>query len=183
MRPLLCFTLLQLAGRSSAQIGVSICACQPTHYEFTLDFALSGESCNVAGTEGVKEAVCVLNTLGDANVTDRVPVIVNSITILEVDQTKTEVVGQEVLRNLSLSSGGTFSYTSVLTFPQNLTEESLPSGIQLFIRGVNAENQQLTNILAVEYDNSCSVIANVTAGQQLGWAVFVSTLEPTRAFH
>jgi hypothetical protein len=140
---------------------------------FALDLSLNGDECNVAGTQGVSSAVCTITPLGGENVTDLVPVVVNFITILEVDQ-QAEIIGREYLANLSLTSGDTFSYTSVLSNPQNLTSETLPNGIQLFLRGRNAENQELTNLLAVEYDNSCSVVANVTSGQQMGWTLFVS---------
>jgi hypothetical protein len=174
MRYVFLSVLSLLICGSHAQVGETICACQPTFYEFTLDFALSGQDCNVAGTQGVKNAVCVLNTLGDENVTDLTPVLVDSITVLEIDQ-QAKVIGQQIQTNLSLTTGDSFSYTSVLAKPENLTAETIPTGIQLLIRGRNAESQQLTNILAVEYDNSCSVIANVTPGQQLGWAVFVSS--------
>jgi hypothetical protein len=134
--------------------------------------SLNGNECNVAGTEGVSNAVCTVTPLGGENVTDLVPVVVNFITILEVDQ-QAEVIGREFLENLTLTSGDSFRYTSVLSNPQNLTSETIPNGIQLFVRGRNAGNQELTNLLAVEYDNNCSVIANVTPGQQLGWTVFV----------
>jgi hypothetical protein len=168
------FLSLFALNQSKAQVGETICACQPTFYEFELDFALQCVDSNVKGTVGVKEAVCVLNTLGDENVTDRTPVEINSITILEVDQ-QAEVIGQSILTDLSLTSGNTFNYTSVLsTLSEQPSEETIPTGIQVFLRGRNAEDQLLVNFFAVVYDNNCSVTAEVSAGQQIGWTVFVS---------
>ena len=163
------------AALVEAQVGVTICACQPTSYTFTLELSQTCADSNVKGTTGVTNAVCLINTLGE-NVTDVVPVIIDSVTVIEVDQDD-EVIGQQNWNNVSLPTGNSFQYQSVLdTMPQDLNETTIPTGIQLFLRGRNALDQQLVNILAIVYDNNCSVTAEVTDGQKLGWTVLVSVV-------
>lgn len=167
------------AALVEAQVGVTICACQPTSYTFTLELSQTCADSNVKGTTGVTNAVCLINTLGE-NVTDVVPVIIDSVTVIEVDQDD-EVIGQQNWNNVSLPTGNSFQYQSVLdTMPQDLNETTIPTGIQLFLRGRNALDQQLVNILAIVYDNNCSVTAEVTDGQKLGWTVLSQLGSPNR---
>ena len=68
-------------------IGTQLCACQPTSYTFTLDFALSCDDRSIMnGVNGVSEAVCVVQDENRMNVNDPVPVIVSNILISELDQ-------------------------------------------------------------------------------------------------
>jgi hypothetical protein len=67
-----------LAGSASGQggIGVDVCACAPSTYEFTLDFSLTCPPVNVTRDGGVSATFCQISGFGNStqNVTDLVPV-------------------------------------------------------------------------------------------------------------
>jgi hypothetical protein len=80
--------LMMLSVNTRAQeIGVDICACQPSVYEFTFDFLLTCNDFNVTGP-GIADDACFVDFSSNdgSNVTDEVPVSVNRVEILELDQ-------------------------------------------------------------------------------------------------
>jgi hypothetical protein len=90
--------LMMLSPDTKAQqIGVDICACQPSVYEFTFDFLNTCDDFNVTGP-GISDNACFVDFAADLNVTDEVPVAVTRIEILELDQilqvvAQTQIVG------------------------------------------------------------------------------------------
>jgi hypothetical protein len=77
--------LMMLPTDTTAQvIGVDICACQPSVYEFTFDFLLTCADFNLTGP-GISDSACDVTT-EDASVTDEEPVVVFQIEVLELDQ-------------------------------------------------------------------------------------------------
>jgi hypothetical protein len=81
----LLFFLQSIRGQD---IGVDICACQPSVYEITLGLGLVCEDTNVEGP-GILDTVCFgWSRLPDTinNVTDFVPVTVSGIQVLELDE-------------------------------------------------------------------------------------------------
>lgn len=90
--------LIMLSADTKAQqIGVDICACQPSVYEFTFDFLNTCDDFNVTGP-GITDNACFVDFASDLNVTDEVPVAVSRIEILELDQilqvvAQTQIVG------------------------------------------------------------------------------------------
>lgn len=169
------FALFTLCLSTKAQeIGVSTCACQPATYEFTLNFDLTCANRDVQrGDPGIVDSACILNPQGSENVTDLVPLRVTEIQILELDQ-ELKVVAQSTLRG-SYLNGDVFSYSSITqTQPTMLNATSVPKGIQVFLTGRNAEEQDLVNFWAIVYDNDCGVFPLLNEGQQMGWTIFVS---------
>jgi hypothetical protein len=76
--------LMMLSTDTKAQqIGVDICACQPSVYEFTFDFLQTCADFNLTGP-GISDSAC--DVTAEAGVTDEVPVVVFQIEILELDQ-------------------------------------------------------------------------------------------------
>ena len=169
---LLAFLVRQTCAQ---QVGVDICACQPTAYEITLDFQLVCNDANVQGP-GINETACVISSrLPDSvNLTDLVPVQVDDLQILELDQNQ-NIVGQTVYTDGPYLNGNKIYYTSILRSDPNLVNSvSLPSGIQVSINGNNALNQPLFNSWGILYDNDCGVFPIVEIGEKIGWSVFVS---------
>jgi hypothetical protein len=85
------------ADTKAQQIGVDICACQPSVYEFTFDFLNTCDDFNVTGP-GIVDDTCFVDFASDLNVTDEVPVAVIQVEILELGQTfkvvaQTQIVG------------------------------------------------------------------------------------------
>ena len=172
---LLASTAMALINGVDAQIGVSLCACQPAYYQFTLDFSLRCPDMNVAGP-GIVDTACVLNTQGNQNVTDFTPVLISQIQVLELDQ-NLQVVYQTTYDE-SFVNGDIFNYTSITqTQTSSLNATSLPRGFQMFLTGRNKEEQDLVNFYAIVYDNACGLFPLLQVGMQAGWTIFVSILD------
>jgi hypothetical protein len=94
---LLGILMMLSADTKAQQIGVDICACQPSVYEFTFDFLNTCDDFNVTGP-GILDDTCFVDFASDLNVTDEVPVAVFQVEILELDQllqvvAQTQIVG------------------------------------------------------------------------------------------
>ena len=151
-RNVLCVLVyLVMLERVSAQlIGVDICACLPTTITFSLNFTFECDDTTVFGP-GINDTACLIDTRGNENVTDYVPTGVSTVQIFELNE-KREVVGD------STNDGGYFdgseiSYTSIIErSPDSVSSlETLPRGFQIWLTGVNAAEQTIVNILAIEY--------------------------------
>lgn len=177
---LLALTTLAL-GVYSQNIGVSTCACQPSTYTFQLNFDLTCSDRDVRpGDPGIIDTACVLNPQGNENVTDLVPVRVTEVQILELDQ-NLQVIFQTTLED-NFVNGSSFNYSSIThTMPQLLNDTSIPKGIQVFLTGRNAEEQDLVNFWAIVYDNDCGVFPLLEVDQKVGWTIFVSATIYIRA--
>lgn len=82
----LAFSLISIAGAQSNQtIGKDIRACQPSWFEFVLDFSLTCQSTNIVQSPAIATANCMIGPLSSP-ATDLVPVEVQSIDVLELDQ-------------------------------------------------------------------------------------------------
>ena len=166
------FLFQSLAGQ---EVGVDICACQPSVYEITLDFSLVCDDTNVGG-QGIVDTACLIGTrLTDTeNVTDLVPAQVSEIQILELDQNQ-DVVGQSVYTDGPYFDGDKVYYTSIVRKdPNAINSVTLPRGIQVSINGNNALNQPLINTWGILYNNDCGIFPLLTEGENIGWSVFVS---------
>jgi hypothetical protein len=64
--------------------GQEICYCAPFKYTFTFDFALTCPPVNVTLNEGIADLFCAVTSFGD--VADLVPVQVDLVDVLELDQ-------------------------------------------------------------------------------------------------
>lgn len=167
------FSLLAF-GRSQAQtIGEDVCACQPSTIEFTLDFALFCPPVNITRGDAIAATSCSVNPFGDPSVTDLVPVSVQSIDIMELNQ-NLQILVQENIAG-SFGDGDTFSYVSIAALPGEITDpENIPRAIQLNLIGVNQLDEPIINIFIITFTNDCGVYPVLFEGQSAGWVRFVS---------
>jgi hypothetical protein len=161
------------------QIGVSICACQPSVYTFTFNF--SG-ICDIGTIErpGVRDADCFTRgfTLGTADdVNDTVPVQVTTVSVMELNKDLGVLVQTPYVDDFR--DGDSFTYTSILSTPDNVTglkPDMIPGGIQLGIVGVNKLEEPITNVWIILFDNACGIFPVLEVGDQIGWTILVRTL-------
>lgn len=173
--------ILSTSRLADAQVGVTVCACQPDFYEFTLDFALSCNDTDITREmPGINDTSCEVNPVGSQNVSDPRPVVVTSVQILELGPPPDFPILFETTIPLELSDGGKFNYTSVAAVPQTITPETLPSGLQLSITGRNQNEEELLNYWLIVYDNDCGIWPLLTEGQKIGWTVFSGLGAPSQ---
>lgn len=110
--------------------------------------------------------------VADVDVGDTVPVTIYSIQFLEVDQ-QFNVINQDssYVRDIDFTNGDVFNYTSI----QGQIPGVVPGGMNMVLRGVNAENEPIRNVFTITYTNDCGV-QTFQDGDAIGWVVFVSTL-------
>ena len=166
---------LLLAGlvETTAQIiGEELCACSPSFYEFTLDFDLVCPG-NVTENKAVDETSCVITPFGDPSVTDLVPVLVETIDILELDQGLRVLVQENIVG--SFSNGDTFNYTSLAAGPGDIVDPAdIPRAIQINMVGRNQFNEALINVYIITFTNGCGAYPVLEEDQAIGWTSFVS---------
>ncbi len=163
------------AARGQEQIGVDICSCAPATYEFTLDFSLFCPPVNITLGDAVTDTSCMVSPFGDPDVADLIPVAVQSIDILELDQ-NLQIIVQENLAG-SYGDGDTFQYSSIAAVPGDIVDPSnIPRAIQLNIIGVNQFDEPLINVYLIIFSNNCGRYPVLFEGQYAGWTRFVSYL-------
>lgn len=127
------------------EIGVEICSCAPNTYEFTLDFSLFCPPVNVTINDAIAATTCMVSPFGDPTVTDLVPVAVQSIDILELNQ-NLQIMSQENIA-ANFGDGDTFMYTSYAALPGEIVNPSdIPRAIQINILGVNQLEEPIINV-------------------------------------
>lgn len=154
-------------------IGVDICACSSTTYEFTLDFDLTCPPVNITRGDVIAATTCLVSPFGDPEVTDLVPVSVQNIDILELNQ-NLQISVQENIAG-SFGDGDTFQYTSIAALPGEIVDPvDIPRAIQLNIIGVNKFDEPIINVYLITFTNNCGRFPVLFEGQYAGWTVFVS---------
>jgi hypothetical protein len=158
-------------GTVTAQIGVTLCACQPSVYTFTFNFTATCDDGNIEGP-GIYDEDCTVSAVGTENATSLTPVQVSSIQILELDQNLQVIVQTPVIG--TFLNGESFTYTSITATQSDvLNASSLPRGFQVIMTGVNDFDEFIRNTWIVLYDNDCGIFPIVIEGQQDGWTVLV----------
>ena len=101
---------------------------------------------------------------------DVTPVVIYSIQFLEVD-TSFNVINQDsaYVRGIDFVSGDTFNYTSISATSRGV----VPGGMNMVLRGVNANGDPVRNVFTITYTNDCGV-PTFEEGDAIGWVVFVS---------
>jgi hypothetical protein len=162
-----------LASANAQEIGVGICSCAPSTYEFTLDFSLFCPPINITTGDAVLAINCLVSPpFGDPTVVDLIPTEVQSIDVFEQDQ-NLRIFNQENIVG-SFGDGDTFRYTSIAALPGEIIERDLPRAIQLNIMGVNQFDEPITNFFIISFTNSCGGFPVLFEGQSAGWTRFVS---------
>jgi hypothetical protein len=170
---LLCFSSTSYKRAVEAQsIGVDVCGCSPRTFSFVLDFSLSCPPTNITSGAGVAAVSCLISPFG-ASTEDLRPLVVESISVLELDQSNNVLVEERI--DGKLLDGEEFSYTSVLNNDEIMTgSEQIPRALQMTINGRNLEGVILLHVFIITYSNECGVIPVVQDGHSAGWVIFVS---------
>lgn len=158
------------------QIGVTICACQPSVYTFTFNFSAECDIDTIGGP-GVRDADCFARGigLGSENTNLTTPVQVTSVSVLELDRSLR--VAAQTPYVADYRDGDSFTYSSIVADPATvatMTEDSIPGGIQLDMVGINALEQPITNVWVILFDNNCGIFPVLEVGDQVGWTILVS---------
>jgi hypothetical protein len=157
--------MVWLASTATAQE----CACQPSSYTMTLNLAGTCPDATIAGTAGVSEAGCIVES-GGLVIEDQVPVSIVNVSIVELDQIL-EPIQEETILEGPLADGESFEFTRVLG---TLANGTIPRVFQVRLFGENAQGDLISNLNVIVFNNDCSVYPVLTEGMQTGWIVFVS---------
>jgi hypothetical protein len=162
-----------LASANTQEIGVEICSCAPSTYEFTLDFSLFCPPVNITTGDAVAATSCMVSPFGDPTVVDLIPIAVQSIDVLELNQDLRIIVQENIVG--SFGDGDTFRYTSIAALPGEIVDPAdLPRAIQLNIIGVNQFDEPIINVYLITFTNNCGRFPVLFEGQSAGWTRFVS---------
>jgi hypothetical protein len=162
-------------------IGVDICSCAPNTYEFTLDFSLFCPPVNITLGDAVAATSCMVGPFGDPEVKDLIPVSVQSIDILELNQNLNIIVQENIAG--SFGDGDTFTYNSISSIPGAIVDPvEIPRAIQLNIIGVNQFDETIINVYLISMTNDCQAFPVLMEGQSAGWTRFVSILRDRTSF-
>ncbi|KAL3775256.1 hypothetical protein ACHAW5_006014 [Stephanodiscus triporus] len=98
---------------------------------------------------------------------DTVPVAVYSIQFLEVDP-DFNVINQDssYVRDIDFVDGTVFTYASIIE-----TSTTIPGGMNMVLRGVNAAGDPVRNVFTITYTNDCGV-PTFEVGDSIGWVIF-----------
>lgn len=172
--------LLATTGLVGGQ-QTDICSCAPNTYEFTLDFSLFCPPVNITIGDAVTATSCLVNPFADPSVTDLIPVAVQTIDILELNQNLL-VRSQETIDG-NFGDGDTFQYASYVGVPGQVNEPAdLPRAIQLNIIGTNAADEQIINVFIITFSNNCGTYPVLSEGMYAGWTRFSDLGPPDREY-
>jgi hypothetical protein len=159
------------------EIGVDVCGCSPFTFQFNLDFTRTCPPTNITRGDALERTSCIVSPFG-APTTDLSPIVVESISILELDQSNNVIV--EVLIDGNLMDGTSFSYTSILADPDDITsEQQIPKALQMTLNGRNQDGIILLNVFIITYTNRCGYFPVVQDGESAGWVVFTQVENPS----
>ena len=166
-------TLAANAQGLSLTANDDVCGCTSGSYTFELDFELTCPPTNIhigSGT-GVERVSCLISPFG-APATDLEPISVESISILELDQSNSVLVEKSL--EGEFFSGFSFSYTSIIN--EATSVQGIPKSLQMNLSGKNADGVMLMNVFVITFTNECGVMPVIQAGESAGWVTFVSSL-------
>ena len=126
---------------------------------------------------GVDDYFCqtkVPNSGGIDLVTDLRPVNITSYAVYELNQGR-EVIRQVSRGGLSLKDGDVFEYESITGIETGpLPVGRLPAGMQMDLKGTNADGNMLQSTWIVIFTRRCDVLP-FRPGDSISWSVFVSS--------
>lgn len=107
-----------------------------------------------------------------------IPVAVQSIIIIELDQNLDVLIREDVFIRESIpgsfENGGSFTYESIAALPGPIIIQDVPRAIQLNVIGVNRFDEPIINVYLITFTNDCGSYPALVNGQSAGWTVFVS---------
>ena len=154
-------------------MGTDICACQPSVYTFKFDFSLGCPDSTVAGP-GINNTQCNVNSRHqNETVTNPVPISVSEVQVVEGGR-NLKLVGNSVYSG-TFYDGHEISYTSVtVEKPDTIDANTIPRSFQVFITGVNSDEEPVLNQWVITYTNDCGISPLLEVGDLIGWVNFVS---------
>jgi hypothetical protein len=159
---------------SAQEVGVDLCACQPTLYRMQLQLDLTCGDQNIGGDEtpGVSDTSCLIQDRAPSD--NSVPATVQEIQIIELDQNQ-DVVRARVYDE-GYIDGDSVEYVSfIIANPSDINVASLPKFLAVTITARNDDGEPLLNTWTIRFDNDCDVYPVLTDGDRIGWIVFVSS--------
>ena len=166
----LLLVFMRSASLVNAQIGVTLCACQPVAYTFQLRFNNFCNQSNIEGP-GVEDWDCK-TTSSDSTATDFTPALITRAEVKELDQDQNVINFQNYAG--PFFDGDTFTYVSIAANPSNVNSTTLPKGLQLSVYGRNIEEQDILNFWIILFTNECGLFPVLDPGEQIGWTDLVS---------
>ena len=174
---LLSLVLLLLTKSAEAQIGVTVCGCQPSNITFQFDFTNDASLCDTptipsgAGT-GVQNITCSTTGTGNA------PAVNKQIVISEKGQDGT-AISQDQTIIANLTSGDGFRYDNVLIAEKDKidTEREIPLAFVIVMTGEDAAGGTVEQTVEFTFTNDCSIYPVLKANDgAVGWISIVSPL-------
>ena len=149
-----------------------VCGCSAPTYAFVLDFSLSCPPTNITTGMGVSSVSCLISPFG-APTNKLSPVVLDSVSILELDQLNNVLVEERIEGNFF--DGDEFSYSSIINEREdNTSVQDIPKAIQLNLSGRNEDGIMLMNVFVITFTNTCGLIPVIQDGESAGWVIFVS---------
>jgi hypothetical protein len=167
-------TTMTMAQEITLTANDDVCGCSASTYILVLDFSLSCPPTNIdiAVGSGVAALSCLIAPFG-APTTNLTPVVLDSVSILELDQ-NFNVLVEEII-NGELVNGDSFSYSSIVNNREDMTNiQNIPSELQLNLSGRNEDGVMIMNVFVIRFSNSCGVTPVIQDGESAGWVIFVS---------
>lgn len=164
--------LLPLLGlpMSTSQniLGTDICVCSPGKIEFTFDFSLLCPPANVTIGGGIEASTCIITGTSGPEPAVKSPVVVNSVSILELDPDSNVKFVETIERDFA--NGDTFTYTSQAV---TSTDNALQA-ISLTMIGINEFEEGLFSTFLIKFTNNCQSYPVLFEGNHGAWAQMVS---------
>ncbi len=157
----------------SPSTSSNILSYSPSNYTWRLDFSKTCSTNNITegpGT-GISDSYCTSSDIlgGQGEALDNVPIVVNSILIVELDLDLAPVNDRNV-KNINLKDGEDFSFTSIgATAGQDIPL----GGLQMRLEGQNDVGVEVAVAWIVTYTNNCTTQV-FFPGNTMGWVIFVS---------
>jgi hypothetical protein len=178
MRYLGCLLLLLLISfvpLSHAQVGVSVCACQPSVYTFQFHFDYNCSNSDIKGA-GIVDSNCFVQGLlqNNTGIQDFVPIRISAVDIIELNQQLRPI--NSAFYKDGYINNETIRFVSIAGQPSqagNMTVDNVPKALQLSIVGQNRNEEDITNVWIILFDNKCGYFNPLTTGQQIGWTKLV----------
>jgi len=159
-----------------------ICGCSSSTYTFVLDFGLSCATQNITIGSGVSSVSCLISPFG-APTTNLDPVLIDSISVIELDQFNNVIVEERIKGDFL--NGDSFSYSSILNNPDDditISSRQIPRALQLNLNGKNKEGIMLLNVFVLQFSNECGVYPIIQNGDSVGWSIFSQMTGPMLEF-
>jgi hypothetical protein len=161
-------SVLLLASHQTALTNAQTqpCACTPSVYNFTFNFALACSQTSILVNPAVTDVQCT--TSPDVAV-DPATAEAFSIQFTELDQNLQPL--NSVNLNAPFFNGGSVVYESYIANAQE--QGKVPRSLEVTIMARDATTPTILQTLLLQYSNSCTLYPVISTGQQIGWTVLV----------